>query len=102
MDFIVKDKNNLVYLKDGRKTYFEDVHLSDDLIYLVNANRITGLNQTQPEKSEILIFDFKGRPIKKYFLDRTIMRTAMDFAQNRLYGYDIVGMTYVYFDLGKI
>jgi hypothetical protein len=103
LDFIIKNKENKVNRAEERgKVYYEDIHLSDDNIYVVNANRIMAILPTQPDKSEVLVFNYKGRPIKKFLLDRTIMRTAMDFVHNRLYGYDVVEMTYVYFDLGKL
>jgi len=75
--------------------YFTDAVLSNDYMLIINENRYN----RQFTKVEMLLFDYSGKSIAKFKLDRFIRSFAMDWRNFRLYGFDPQNYEFVTYDL---
>lgn len=88
-----EDKNKLkAYIKNPKKnpikTNLMEVKADFSTIYVLNLNADDSkMNGMENGCSELLLFDWLGNPIKKYILDRIIMRFAIDDNNQCIYGY---------------
>ncbi len=85
----------------SQKRYFIASIPSDKYILIVNAKTtFTG----ELPNTEILIFDYSGKAIAKYELDRFVYSYAMDWENFRLFCYDDfedVFLSYDFWELEK-
>ncbi|MBN1768940.1 MAG: hypothetical protein JW842_10560 [Prolixibacteraceae bacterium] len=68
------------------KLQINDIKSDADIIYALNVNCYNP-EVEQDVKSELLLFDWNGNPIKKYILDRAIGCFAVDFKNQYMYGW---------------
>lgn len=100
---IDKDQGDLDFssekaLFNNIKYYYPSI-LSDKYILIVNTlstGKDWGKDQS---KIEILIFDYSGKAVANYKLDRWVLGYTMDWKLNRLYAYDLNNDKFVYYNL---
>lgn len=83
------------------KYYIVQLHANDNYIYALNYDnyQTSFLEKHSFSNQSILVFDWKGRPVKKYLLDNThfIKSFAVDWENNRFYGYCSDGLEHPVF-----
>lgn len=91
-EILKNDLENKDKIKGNNPKYFiKDIRANNNYIYALNYDNYqndfyeTGNYSNQ----SILVFDWKGNPVKKYILDKNhfIKSFAVDWENNRFYGY---------------
>ncbi len=92
-EILKNDLENKNKIKGNNPKYFiEDLHANDNYIYALNYDNYQNdfYENGSYSNQSILVFDWKGNPVKKYILDKNhfIKSFAVDWDNNRFYGYN--------------
>lgn len=86
--------------KKESKVRFVSTDCTDEYIYLLYSGRIIADGHYQAYlASTILVFDWDGKPVKRYNLDKNIRCITINQYNNKIYGYDQESEQLVSFDL---
>jgi hypothetical protein len=88
---LFKDLSNLDEKNRDVKYHIVQLHANENYIYALNYDNYQNdfVKTKKFRNQSILVFDWKGNPVKKYILDKGffIKSFAIDWNNNKIYGY---------------